>query len=304
MIYLGEHPDLARLHSVSVKGWFMHIKEDVQRKIQEHVMALPGMKEYAFDKSSELIRYEWLERFILADLSMMDVWVHECPEKLQFEDFYNLYMNKFANGKDSFVDTGKSYNAFVLQEKLGVDICPYCDDTRIQVLEDGGRKVRTGEFDHFYPKAKDKYPALAMCFYNLVVSCHTCNKIKLESSLGESPYSKEIESHSRFIHNIDVGINIDSFPKDEFHLKLQTTDGMVVNDSVLALNKRYSTYASEALELLSKAQKYPSEKLEEIAKLTVTSDVDGIRRDLFGASYEEGRLKLPRQKMKKDIIGY
>lgn len=45
MIYLGEHPDLARLHSVSVKGWFMHIKEDVQRKIQEHVMALPGMKE-------------------------------------------------------------------------------------------------------------------------------------------------------------------------------------------------------------------------------------------------------------------
>lgn len=302
MIYLGERVELARLHYSAVESWFLHRNENDQHRLQVAIMQLPGMEQYTnVDGAS---RYGWLEGFVLADLQTMREWVNHCPEKLRFTDFYELYVNKFAKGSDTFVDPEKRYNATVLQNMLNVGVCPYCDDMRIQVLDNDGKMVRTGEFDHYYPKAKDKFPALAMCFFNLVISCHTCNKIKMESPIGESPYEHDIEFHSRFVHNIDVGMNIACFPRERFSISLQATEGMSVNEKVLALTKRYALYADEAYEMLGKAQKYPIEKLEEVAKILGENDVDSIRRDLFGSPYDEGRLKYPHQKMKKDLIGY
>ncbi len=302
MIYLGERTELARLHYAAVESWFVHRNKNDQQRLRDSIMQLPGIEQY--DNAEGTSRYGWLEYFVLADLQTMNEWVDYCPEKLRFTDFYELYSNRFAKDSTTFVDPEKRYNATVLQNMLNVGVCPYCDDMRIQVWDNDGKMVRTGEFDHYYPKAKDKFPALAMCFFNLIISCHTCNKIKRESSIGESPYDRDIESHSRFVHNIDLGMNVESFPKERFAVSLQTTDGMRINDKVLALTKRYSTYADEAYELLGKAQKYPIEKLEEIAKVLGEDDIESIRRDVFGSPYEEGRLKHPHQKMKKDLIGY
>lgn len=61
---------------------------------------------------------------------------------------------------------------------MNLKVCPYCEHEFLDVVEvtQGTQTKRTMEFDHFYPKGSDEYPALAMCFtiwyqvVNLVIS--------------------------------------------------------------------------------------------------------------------------------------
>jgi len=57
---------------------------------------------------------------------------------------------------------------------LDVKVCPYCNRTLIEPIDDGnGKKTAVGELDHFY--CKSRYPYLAISLYNLVPSCGICN---------------------------------------------------------------------------------------------------------------------------------
>lgn len=66
----------------------------------------------------------------------------------------------------------------ILLESLGVAVCPYCNRNFVYNIENvqTGKLLPTCELDHFLPK--DKYPLLAVSFYNLIPSCHFCNHTK------------------------------------------------------------------------------------------------------------------------------
>ena len=66
----------------------------------------------------------------------------------------------------------------ILLESLGVAVCPYCNRNFVYNIENSqtGRLLPTCELDHFLPK--NKYPLLAVSFYNLIPSCHFCNHTK------------------------------------------------------------------------------------------------------------------------------
>ena len=68
---------------------------------------------------------------------------------------------------------------------LNIRTCPYCNRHYTFTLDDGTVKV-SPEYDHFYDKSS--YPILAVSFYNLVPSCHTCNHVKRNNKAKINPY--------------------------------------------------------------------------------------------------------------------
>jgi len=101
---------------------------------------------------------------------------------------------------DTFVDKNSKWNAYHLTQMLGIDVCAYCNRNYTYTLAKPTFTVRP-ELDHFLPKAD--YPFLALSFYNLIPSCHTCNanlKLKTEFKYEKNihPYVQSIDEVIRF----------------------------------------------------------------------------------------------------------
>ena len=129
--------------------------------------------------------------------------------------------------------------------KIPLDVCPYClsNYVRSYVIKrrikktDEEKEVTTLNFqlDHFLPK--DKFPFLALNFYNLIPSCPSCNHKKsnklppLDNIYSSTSISDKISWHfdelslaERYIDenaNLRVFLNIDNCTKPEkSYLKL------------------------------------------------------------------------------------
>ncbi len=106
-----------------------------------------------------------------------------------------------------------------------IEICPYCDiDTTIS--------VSNNEVEHFLPKSK--FPFLSMNAYNLIPSCHACNK-KPEGKGTDvympiySPYNMQIGDKLKFENDIV-----------KRKIELSTDDSLIENYlKLLNLKSRY-----------------------------------------------------------------
>lgn len=119
---------------------------------------------------------------------------------------YNAFMVKSTFGV---------YNAYRLAESLGINTCPYCNRSythTICTLKHANQfdEHMRPEFDHFY--SKSMFPFLALSFYNLVPSCHTCNAVlkhRADMNIEDHchPYLEGYEEIFRF----RTGISIKTF---------------------------------------------------------------------------------------------
>lgn len=66
-------------------------------------------------------------------------------------------------------------NAHYFFRELNIRTCPYCNRHYTFTYSKKNNKV-SPEYDHFYDKSS--HPLVAVSFYNLVPSCHTCNHVK------------------------------------------------------------------------------------------------------------------------------
>lgn len=294
--------ELMSLHYEAVEDYVRKSSKDVQDKIYANVIQLHGFEGYR--KARDEKDYSWLRSFILADMVILRDWVENQPDNLRFLDFQQLYGTRFSNGASNYVDSAGTYNAYALIAKMGIQVCPYCDDEYIDVVDQNGKKKRTSEFDHFFPEGSAKYPALAMCFFNLVLSGSNCNGLKLQQRLGASPYDEDIEDLTFLSPDIEPGVNMDSVEPEECEVLLHAQGGMVENENVLGLKDVYAHRFREAYDLLRKKQHNPDEKLEEMVRMGIYSSVEEARSILFGPSYEEGKYQTIHQKMKHDLVGY
>lgn len=78
---------------------------------------------------------------------------------------------------------------------------------------------------------------------------------------------------------------------------------MILNVKNLALEQRYEQHKMEVYLLLSKKQRYPLEKLEEMER-SGFGTIETLTVDLFGKPRKEAKGKELRTKMKEDLIGY
>ena len=85
-------------------------------------------------------------------------------------------------------------------EKVNLKVCPYCNRNYIFNFRKNNKQEATAQLDHFIDKGK--YPYLALCLYNLVPSCGTCNQRKSSKDVLEepiyNPYSDNIHNHIKF----------------------------------------------------------------------------------------------------------
>lgn len=284
---------LKTLHLNAVESYVREIMS-MQRRIdfKKAVCALLGIT----DDSGT-----WLKQFILADWKTLENWTKNEADKLQFEDMKSLYLNRFAHGKDNFVDKESTYNSMTLFKEMNVHVCPYCEDETILVVEQYDKDRRTGEFDHFYPKSN--YPGLAMCFFNLVPSGKVCNQLMQTYPIAANPYDDQIESLTWLHPDLPIGVNMETVDEKLCAIKLHAKGGMVTNNQSLALEQRYAQYTHEAYELLRKRQFYSEEKLAELEHMGL-GDKEKLKYDLFGCPREEVKGTELRTKMKKDLIDW
>lgn len=288
-------------HVQAVRNYVQTKGECDQRDLFEAVTAVCPVR-YDFAEACRRDDWSWLERFLLADVPTLRRLTQEKTEALQFEQFLKLYQNRFCHGADTYVDASTCYNSYSLIQNLGVTVCPYCDEEYLHVLKSRDQKtVRTLELDHFFPKKK--YPALAMCFYNLVPSGQACNGIKLEESLGMSPFEPEIESCTRLCPDLPMGVNMEAVPVEECVIHFHPGGAMDENVKTLRLEERYLRHRAQAHRYLVLRQNFDETKLQELVRLGIFPSLEQAREVLYeenAASADQPLL----QKLKHDILEF
>lgn len=150
-------------------------------------------------------------------------------------------------------------------EKLNIRTCPYCNRQYTFTLKptQKGDPNTSPEFDHFYPKRD--YPTLAICFYNLVPSCHCCNHGKSTKQLNINPYFDEFKGAFYLCKAADdhTPLNakeaMDIKNEQDVHIAYGGYNPEEREDiKTLGLNKLYGMHQNYVMEIIDKVNAYNS----------------------------------------------
>lgn len=263
-------------------------------------------------------KYEEINTWFLnnGSYSFEDVILADFEElKLIKEEYYTDNPSKIANyiknvlfedyfSQSSLGLKGTEYNAARLIDKLGINVCPYCNRNFINniIYKDGVAK-RTSHMDHFY--SKDKYPFLAMSFYNLIPCCPSCNHVKSNKIIGYSPYDISINSDANYKFNYTINSMdyLNDFTKLEITLTSENKD-FESNIEIFGLLELYSVHKDVVQEILKKKVIYPETKIDELHKdfNELFNSKEEITNTLFGFYLDKNDFhKRPLSKLVSDI---
>lgn len=295
--------NLSEHHFSAVKGYLMKQNDSYKESLFSALRSLtvfhPLEDEYDKDDISSLP--ELLRKLILADVNTLHKLTVEDADRLRFDYFLKVYNNQFSSSPKSYLI--ESYNAYTLLKELDVQVCPYCDEEYIEIIEaNNGTQRRTAELDHFF--SKSQYPGLAMCFYNLIPVGKNCNFLKKEKPISKNPYEADIEDCTTLYPNVPIGVNMDMLPVENCKIDFHATDEIQLNLDTFFLENRYEKHKGAAHKLLSNLQKYDAMKQAEIVKMMpeVFKSVEDLRRMLFEDTDDSSKKTLL-GKLKHDIIG-
>jgi hypothetical protein len=217
-----------------------------------------------------------------------------------YKDFSSITENRFDK---------VNYKAVNMVDKIGIDVCPYCNRSYINTTKvvkekkNGVNKEvvkRTAQLDHFY--SKSKYSYLSMSYYNLIPSCPTCNTIKGEQQLNVNPYT---------ITNSNENIVFDYINKigklSERHISWKPIPKEYEEDwKKLGLEVLYKKHDKYLQDLLIRMEIYNSKYRQDLYKFIYDEDKEvatEFDRAIIGNYYEEKDLsKQPLSKLTKDIF--
>lgn len=287
-------------HGAAVTAYVKRQKPEYQKKLFYEITKVMPSKD-DFNTVMKHGDWGWLTDFILADMDTLRK-LASSPASLQFDEFLKLYLHYFSAGSQKYVDNDSKYNAYAFVKNIGITVCPYCDEEYLDVIETkDGRNIRTLEIDHFFPKGQ--YPALAMCFYNLIPSGQNCNGLKLEKSLGMSPYEADIEKCTYLYPDLPVGVNMETVPVEDCTIHFHPKAGMVQNVDVLHLEERYLRHKGKAHKYMLLKQQYDDAKVEEMVRLGLFSTKDMAYRILYEEPLADDGEQQMLGKLKRDITG-
>ena len=237
---------------------------------------------------------EFNEKFIDLARSHKLIDTHKCKE---FKYFLNTIINYRAFCDDHSKDR---WDAYKLAEKLGIDVCPYCNQFYTHTVRlPQKRNVVRPQFDHYLPKSE--YPLLALSFYNLVPSCPQCNHLKGDKEeCIFHPYFEGIEKEISF--NYDLKTNL------EYHITVKTSN-QLTNSKIestletLHLEGRYQKHTDILEEIIQKKLRYSSEHIKHLRSIFDIHDPNELYRWVFGNYYEKKDFgKRPLAKFTRDMF--
>lgn len=242
-----------------------------------------------------------LKEIITAKPEKLDEIANWAKDKV---DDYKFMISKYNN----FTTKKREYDAYDLAKKLNVNVCPYCNiNPTYTVIKKGNKKITRPEFDHFYDKGT--YPILALSFYNLIPSCHTCNsalkgkeKFSIKSHLN--PYIDSLDEVAKFVLEITSSIFYHSL--DGFEVKLKTEDERAKNNiKCFELDSLYENHKDIVLELIQKEAIYNESYLDELLTQyegTLFKNREDLQRLISGGYVNGDEIgKRPLSKLIKDI---
>lgn len=226
--------------------------------------------------------------------------------------------------KDVFVKwytdfTSKEEISYKYMDKLNIRTCPYCNRNytfTIKRIKADTFKTRP-EFDHFYDKSD--YPSLALSFFNLVPSCHTCNHGKLTGEAGLNPYfsgfntrfrichpEKDLEREQKDFRPMNINEVLAVKKTEDFSIAMPKADSKEeTNVNLFGLTPLYNKHKDYVLEIIDKANAYNA-----IGAENIIDAFQGIGRspqdvlDFVWGKYldDKGMVNRPLAKLTADVL--
>lgn len=251
----------------------------------------------------ELSEYPYLCKWLLLSFNELKL-VRNIIEVDKYHDEYLKFSVKARGFKSIYKEFSKNdINNWII-ETSSVKVCPYCN---LAYTFNRGSKT-TGQLDHFFPESK--FPEFAICYYNLIPSCPTCNRIKsAETGTLVSPYDDDAYSTMRIIATASKRINYMDLKDAEANIKIEVLSDRaeeMENVDYMHLNDAYDQVRDYAAEILRKRVMYKNACSRELiinaVKRAGISD-DEILRFYFGNYIdEEKKGKRIMDKMASDLF--
>jgi len=246
-----------------------------------------------------------LKEVILADfenLKLIKESYYDVRNDLESEYIRNvIYKNYFSQSNITMKNT--KYNAAKLIDELGLIVCPYCNRNFINNIKfNNGVSKRTSQMDHFF--SKDKYPFLAMSFYNLIPCCPSCNHVKSNNEIGFSPYDIYANQDKyKFNYIVKTSEYLSDISQIDLILESNSIE-YEKNIKVFGLRELYSVHKDVVQEILKKKHIYNESKIKEIYKdfNKLFRDTEDVRNTIFGNFIDDKDFnKRPLAKLINDI---
>ncbi len=269
------------------------------KKISEYIQSLRGVLK-------EIQSYDDLKRRRKNKYKNSSV-----TDFLTREIFYDYLYNCFNKFKIIYDESFsiKDINNWIINE-TDVKVCPYCNLT---YTYNRGSST-TAQLDHFFPKTE--YPMFALCFYNLIPSCPSCNRIKSASQKElTSPYEKDAYNDLKITW--DYG-NFSNKKEQNDKLKLKELEKNIEikihsskpkdnnNIEVMKLLEAYNQHKDYASEVIKKMHIYMNKDAQKLIsamckKIGISSNE--IERFYFANYLDKEQLaKRPLSKMTNDFF--
>lgn len=246
------------------------------------------------------------EDVILADFKQLKL-IKEAYTNTQSSEVINYIKNVLFERYFSQSTVGlksTNYNASELIDNLDIIVCPYCNRNFINNIKyRNGQIRRTSHIDHFF--CKDKYPFLAMSFYNLIPCCPSCNHVKSNKSIGYSPYDNKVDSNLNYKFDYEITSTEFLTSLSAFEIRLTSENNEFENNiEILGLRELYGCHKDVVQEILKKKIIYTESKIEELYRNfnELFRDKEEIRNTIFGYYLNEDDFhKRPLSKLATDI---
>lgn len=321
------------------------IKEDINLRNIIFNEAILELKKKTIDYYCNIIEKINKDSFEIKDLLQKDE-IEEYKNILEeffFSKFYyesgeytSKYVKKLSLSENTINYFHKKYKNFrdsqgsKIVEILDIGVCPYCNRNFIDVYSKNNNSYFKGEFDHYYPKSK--YPHLALCLFNMIPVCKTCNHEK--SNIDKQvlyPYRNKGEDYCKFelscltendkydithekkINNLEekqydftylMGIS-DNF---KIELKSKETEHQEIvrnTEEVFNLNKKYNNSKLYVKNLLRKRYIFNESYLESISETfnEIFKSPKEAKQVLFSIDLENPNFnERPFSKLTYDIL--
>ncbi|PJI10050.1 MULTISPECIES: HNH endonuclease [Clostridium] len=202
-------------------------------------------------------------------------------------------------------------------EILGIHTCPYCNRNFIDVYYDKKSTKPNkfnGDIDHYFPKSKYSY--LALCLYNLIPSCKTCNHEKADlDKINFQPFHPYMDDDStyRFKTDFDLESEITDFDylyglSEKFNIKISDylggnkANSIEESISTFHLDDKYKNMTLFAKNIIRKAYIYNNDYLKDFISqcknILTKEEVIKILFDYDGENF----LDKPLSKFKSDLM--
>lgn len=237
--------------------------------------------------------------------------------KIQEQDLVDIYEPVIKEVRKVF-----NYNEFISSHKitsynlaklLNRNTCTYCNRLYSITVNRKSKKtnrynsdsrITRPQFDHWF--SKNKYPVLALSFFNLIPSCSICNS----SIKGDTDFDLSTHAHP-YIDNILNDFSFSYKLKDvhESNVRIISKKGSKAEKSIkeFKIEEVYDAHSNlELKDLLELKFKYSEDYLDTLLNVTfkgINLSENEIFRLTFGAEFDDADFhKRPFSKFKKDII--